>query len=123
MTLYTTNTVPTKGGLLADSSVWVLSNPDFRQWRDHEDQRLLWVKGDLGKGKTMLLCGIVDHLETRLAQGSRLAYFFCQAINERINNATAVLRGLIYMLLDQDASLVSHMKKKYDVAGEGLFQG
>ncbi|CAJ2505653.1 Uu.00g130470.m01.CDS01 [Anthostomella pinea] len=113
----------TKGSLLADSYVWMLGNPDFRQWRDHEDQRLLWVKGDPGKGKTMLLCGIVDHLETRLAQGSRLAYFFCQATDERINNATAVLRGLIYMLLDQDASLVSHMKKKYDVAGEGLFQG
>ncbi|CAJ2505558.1 Uu.00g129520.m01.CDS01 [Anthostomella pinea] len=113
----------TKGGLLADSYVWVLGNPDFRQWRDHEDQRLLWVKGDPGKGKTMFLCGNVDHLETRLAQGSHLAYFFCQATDERINNATAVLRGLIYMLLDQDASLVSHMKKKYDIAGEGLFQG
>ncbi|CAJ2510576.1 Uu.00g062010.m01.CDS01 [Anthostomella pinea] len=113
----------TKGGLLADSYVWVLDNPDFHQWRDHEDQRLLWVKGNPGKGKTMLLCGIVDHLKTRLAQGSRLAYFFCQATIERINTATAVLRGLIFMLLDQDAFLVSHMKKKYDVAGEGLFQG
>ncbi|CAJ2507909.1 Uu.00g090950.m01.CDS01 [Anthostomella pinea] len=111
----------TKGGLLADLYVWVLGNPNFRQWRDHEDQRLLWVKGDPGKGKTMLLCGIVDHLETRLAQGSRLMYFFCQATIERINIATAVLCGLIFMLLDQDAFLALHIKKKYDVAGKGLF--
>ncbi|CAJ2504430.1 Uu.00g118240.m01.CDS01 [Anthostomella pinea] len=113
----------TQGGLLADLYVWVLGNPDFRQWRDYEDQRLLCIKGDLGKGKTMLLCGIIDKLEKLPAEGRRLSYFFCQATIEHINTATAVLRGLIFMLLDQDASLVSHIKKKYDVANKGLFQG
>ncbi|WQF90411.1 Putative quinoprotein alcohol dehydrogenase-like superfamily [Colletotrichum destructivum] len=112
----------TKGGLLKDSYVWVLDNPDFCQWRDDQDQRLLWVKGDPGKGKTMLLCGIIDELEATRAQRTLLSYFFCQATDERLNTATAVLRGLIFMLLDQDPSLVSHMKKKYDVAGKALFE-
>ncbi|KAF6805328.1 vegetative incompatibility protein HET-E-1 [Colletotrichum musicola] len=53
----------TKGGLLTDSYVWVLQNPDFCRWRDDKDQWLLWVKGDPGKGKTMLLCGIIDELQ------------------------------------------------------------
>ncbi|CAJ2505868.1 Uu.00g132620.m01.CDS01 [Anthostomella pinea] len=113
----------TKGGLLADSYVWVLGNPDFRQWRDHEYQRLLWVKGDPGKGKTMLLYGIIDELEKLPAEGRRLSYFFCQAAIECINTTTAVLCGLIFMLLDQNVSLVLYIKKKYDVAGERLFQG
>lgn len=68
----------------------------------------------------MLLCGIVDHLETKLGQGRLLAYF-CQATDGRINDATAVLRGLIFILLNQDPSLVLHMKKKYSVAGKALF--
>ncbi|KAL0929681.1 Vegetative incompatibility protein HET-E-1-like protein 15 [Colletotrichum truncatum] len=113
----------TKGGLLKDSYVWVLENPDFCQWRDDPDQRLLWVKGDPGKGKTMLLCGIIDELEaTRAPQGNLLTYFFCQATDERLNNATGVLRGLIFMLLDQEPSLLSHMKTKYEQGGKALFQ-
>ncbi|GKT61158.1 vegetative incompatibility protein HET-E-1 [Colletotrichum tofieldiae] len=112
----------TKGGLLKDSYVWVLDNPDFCRWRDDPVQRLLWVKGDPGKGKTMLFCGIIDELEATRPPGRVLSYFFCQATDERLNTATAVLRGLIFMLLDQDPALVSHMKKKYDVAGKALFE-
>jgi hypothetical protein len=41
-----------------------------------------------------------------------LSYFFFQATDSRINNATAVLRGLIYMLIDQQPSLVSHVRYK-----------
>ncbi|KAK2771405.1 vegetative incompatibility protein het-e-1 [Colletotrichum kahawae] len=66
----------TNGGLLTDSYVWVLQNPDFCRWRDDEDQRLLWVKGDPGKGKTMLLCGIVNELQATRKEKS-LSYFFC----------------------------------------------
>ncbi|KAF6783767.1 heterokaryon incompatibility protein [Colletotrichum sojae] len=51
-----------------------------------------------------------------------LSYFFCQATDERLNTATVVLRGLIFMLLDQDPSLESYVKKKYDIAGKALFQ-
>ncbi|KAK4171520.1 HET-domain-containing protein, partial [Triangularia setosa] len=43
-----------KGGLLKDSYCWILSNVQFQQWHDGHDQRLLWIKGDPGKGKTML---------------------------------------------------------------------
>ncbi|RFU75686.1 wd40 repeat [Trichoderma arundinaceum] len=49
----------TKGGLLQESYSWVLDNLDYQQWRDTEESRLLWIKGDPGKGKTMLLCGII----------------------------------------------------------------
>ncbi|KAF1833888.1 hypothetical protein BDW02DRAFT_589290 [Decorospora gaudefroyi] len=44
----------TKGGLLADSYRWVLDNTTFQQWQQEPNSRLLWVKGDPGKGKTML---------------------------------------------------------------------
>ncbi|KAF6823846.1 hypothetical protein CMUS01_10516 [Colletotrichum musicola] len=110
----------TKGGLLTDSYVWVLQNPDFCQWRNDKDQRLLWVKGDPGKGKTMLLCGIIDELQATRPRKT-LSYFFCQATDERLNTATAVLRGLIFMLVNQDRSLDVYVKEKYDKAGKHLF--
>ncbi|EUC27266.1 hypothetical protein COCCADRAFT_41952 [Bipolaris zeicola 26-R-13] len=112
----------TKGGLLADSYRWVLDNLTFQQWQQRLDSRLLWVKGDPGKGKTMLLCGIIDELQNGIPRTALLLYFFCQATDSRINSATAVLRGLLYMLLRRQPSLISHVSKKYDDAGKGLFE-
>jgi hypothetical protein len=112
----------TKGGLLEDSYRWILKNPDFRQWYDSQQSQLLWIKGDPGKGKTMLLCGVVNELKKSLAKTDLLSYFFCQATDTRINNATAVLRGLLYLLVDQQPLLISHIQKKHDHAGKALFE-
>ncbi|KAK3947855.1 quinon protein alcohol dehydrogenase-like superfamily [Pseudoneurospora amorphoporcata] len=115
----------TKGGLLRNLYRWVLNNADYQQWRDDPQHRLLWIKGDPGKGKTMLLCGIINELDqgdTANARHCNVAYFFCQATDSRINNATAVLRGLIYLLSNQQPSILSHVRSEYDRAGEGLFK-
>ncbi|KAI8166258.1 hypothetical protein K4K49_013227 [Colletotrichum sp. SAR 10_70] len=113
----------TKGGLLKDSYQWILEHEDFCRWRDNDESRLLWVKGDPGKGKTMLLCGIIDELDRRPANAGTMAYFFCQATDGRLNNPMAVLRGLVYMLLVQKPSLVASIRQKYDHAGKQLFEG
>ncbi|KAF2625002.1 hypothetical protein BU25DRAFT_493297 [Macroventuria anomochaeta] len=112
----------TKGGLLADSYRWVLDNPTFQQWEQRLDSRLLWVKGDPGKGKTMLLCGIIDELHNSMPRSALLSYFFCQATDPCINSATAVLRGLLYMLIHQQPSLMSHVRRKHDHTGKDLFK-
>lgn len=87
---------------------------------------MLWIRGDPGKGKTMLLCGIVDELENLEKKGSKagtVSYFFCQATDSRINNATAILRGIIYSLINQHPSLILYIRAEYDRTGEQLFQG
>jgi hypothetical protein len=109
----------TKGGLLAGSYRWVLNNATFQQWQKDQHSRLLWVKGDAGKGKTMLLCGIIDELKKST---NYLSFFFCQGTDSRLNSATAVLRGLISLLVKQQPRLTSHMRKRYDGAGASLFQ-
>lgn len=117
-----------KGGLLQDSYEWVLKHDSFVHWYNDQNTRLLWIKGDAGKGKTMLLCGIIDQLQ-HLIQASNaksehrvlLSYFFCQWHDVRLNGATAILRGLIYLLLCQQPSLESHVLEKFSHAGSGLF--
>jgi hypothetical protein len=104
----------TKGGLLEGSYRWVLKHPNFQQWQEDAQTRLLWIKGDPGKGKTMLLCGIINQLD--ISAPGLLSFFFCQGTDSRINNATAVLRGLIYLLVKKQPSLASHLRKKYDQA-------
>jgi hypothetical protein len=114
----------TKGGLLKDSYCWVLHNDSFRQWHEDPQSRLLWIKGDPGKGKTMLLCGIIDELQKpiAIAEADMVSYFFCQATDSRINSATAVLRGLLYLLVSQQPSLASCVRKKSDHAGKNMFE-
>nr|XP_036580708.1 beta transducin-like protein HET-D2Y [Colletotrichum truncatum]KAF6788703.1 beta transducin-like protein HET-D2Y [Colletotrichum truncatum] len=111
----------TKGGLLHDSYRWILDNSDFQRWRNDDQSRLLWIKGDPGKGKTMLLCGIIDELEKLPTDARLLSYFFCQATDARLNNALAVLRGIVYLLLIQRPSLATVVYEKYNVAGKELF--
>ncbi|CAJ0553207.1 Ff.00g117190.m01.CDS01 [Fusarium sp. VM40] len=110
----------TKGGLLKDAYRWVLRNEKFQEWRNTSQGRLLWIKGDPGKGKTMLLCGIINELEEE--HSSVLSYFFCQATEARLSSATAVLRGLIYRVVIQRPPLISYIEEKYDHAGKQLFE-
>ncbi|KAL0937160.1 Vegetative incompatibility protein HET-E-1-like protein 15 [Colletotrichum truncatum] len=110
-----------KGGLIKDLCYWILENPDFAAWRDDPMSRLLWVRGDPGKGKTMLLCGIINELQQD-SHYNILGFFFCQATDRRLNTSTAVLRGLLYHLLSQHNHLVSHLQQKYDQGGKELFE-
>jgi len=70
----------------------------------------------------MLLYGIINELNKSIVKTTLLSYFFYQATDSRINNATAVLRGLIYLLVDQQPLLVSHIRKKYNHASKALFE-
>ncbi|KAH3954121.1 hypothetical protein HBI25_015760 [Parastagonospora nodorum] len=101
----------TKGGLLQESYRWILDHRSFEQWHHDPLSRLLWIKGDPGKGKTMLLCGVVNELE-KTSRGATVSYFFCQAADSRINSATAVLSGLLFLLLSQHPSLIHHARAK-----------
>ncbi|KAK4171462.1 hypothetical protein QBC36DRAFT_350340 [Triangularia setosa] len=108
-----------KGGLVTNAYRWILDNLDFNRWRNLPESRLFWVKGDPGKGKTMLLCGIINELEENIITGRRccyLAYFFCQATDPCINNVTAILRGLIYLLARQQPRLLSDLQEYSDAS-------
>lgn len=109
------------GGLLKDSYRWIFDQADFQLWRDDPQSRLLWVNGDAGKGKTMMLCGIINELES-MANTDHASYFFCQGTNDELNNATAVLRGLVFLLVDQQPCLLLHLETKYHHSGKRLFE-
>jgi hypothetical protein len=114
----------TKDILLEDCCTWIFQDPDFLDWNDNRDTGLLWIKGDPGKGKTMMMIALIDKLSKDLERGSCvLSYFFCQSSDSRLNNAVAVLRGLIYLLAVKQKSLIQYLRKRYDTAGSQLFEG
>jgi hypothetical protein len=105
-----------KGRPLKDSYRWILEHPDFQHWLETDRIQVLWIRGDPGKGKTMLLCGIIDELIEMTSNNANVAFFFCEADQDHSNNATAVLRGLIYMLIKQQPPLISYL---HETQGDG----
>ena len=65
----------------------------------------------------MLLCGIVDEL---IADDSNnwISSFFCQATSDKKNYGSAVLRGLIYILVRDNPALMKHVREESDQGGQ-----
>src|SRR5271163_2812495 len=55
-----------KDRLLRGSCEWILHDPDFVRWSESSDSRLLWINGDPGKGKTMMMIALVAEISSRL---------------------------------------------------------
>ncbi|KAL9057391.1 MAG: hypothetical protein Q9162_002336 [Coniocarpon cinnabarinum] len=91
-----------KDHLLEGSCSWVFEQDAFQTWWAGEEQdQILWIHGDPGKGKTMIISAAIEEISRRLQQcpdAGILAYFFCQQQEPRLNTATAVLKGLLYSL-------------------------
>lgn len=69
----------------------------------------------------MLLCGIINELiDSTAASDTTIIYFFCEATDVKLNYAAGVLRGLIFMLVDQHPSLISYVRCEYDKHKEAL---
>jgi hypothetical protein len=131
-----------KDRLLRDCYAWILDDASFQRWRTQDESRLLWIRGDPGKGKTMMTMGVIAELSSRAeAEQSSLSgswvlpdlefdsepclvtYFFCQSTRPELNNAVSVLRGLIYLLVVQQDQLMRHVQRRYEAVGSKLFEG
>ena len=55
------------------------------------------------------------------SQGALLAYFFCDNRDDRRNTAVAILRGLIYQLVQRRPKLLDHIVPIFKVQKETLF--
>jgi endonuclease III len=90
----------------------------FQSWWAHDDPHLLWIHGDPGKGKTMMMLSLYSEISSRIkatGSGAVVPYFFCQSTDPRLDHAVAVLRGLIFLLVAQDKqTLLPHLREKLD---------
>ena len=116
----------TKDPLLDGSCTWLFEDPAFTRWQSDDECRILWIHGDAGKGKTMMMMAAIDEITRRVqsrADSEMLSYFFCQNTIQELNTATAIIRGLIYHLVMQKPELVHHLRKDYDRQGSKMFEG
>lgn len=109
-----------KNELILGCYRWVLSMEQYREFIDWDTQdapRLLWVNGQAGTGKTMLLMGIIQELRafSKTLQNPTdltILHFFCREKSDdptQANQAKVALKSVLWMLLDQHPQLMQHL--------------
>lgn len=91
------------------------------------DDSLLWISGGPGLGKTMLSIYLTEYLSSYLrpledGKCHYSTYFFCDAKVNTRNSAVAIVRGLLFQLLQQKSDLIKHTLPTYEVQKEQMFQ-
>lgn len=84
-----------KDKLLESTDSWVLNDTTYLKWLNENRPRVLWLRGDPGKGKTMLAIALIEEFTKSLEHvesGSRtaLAYFFCDNQDDRRKTASLI---------------------------------
>ena len=112
----------TKGSRVDGTCIWIKDNASYRTWLCSAP-RPLWLSGGPGKGKTMLSIFLSEELEhlTRQSHGTILLEYYCDNKNNHRNSAIAILRGLLYQLLESCPSLFKHIQSDFEIRREKLF--
>ncbi|KAK9444186.1 WD40 repeat-like-containing domain protein [Metarhizium brunneum] len=82
------------------------------------ENQLLWVRGEPGVGKTMLLTGTVRALLSATARDESdrcfLSFYFFDHAKKGSNNAASALRTIIWLILVYQPDLCTHLTRKLD---------
>jgi N-terminal domain of NWD NACHT-NTPase/NACHT domain len=125
------NLVTRKEHLIPGVSDWVLLNNKFKEFSDWTPEaacnRILWIRGHAGSGKTMLMMRIIQELGRwrtlpgELESNDFAFYFFQGYDDESLSSATTALRCIVWSLLRQQPRLIVHLRKDFDTTGEKAF--
>lgn len=100
----------------ADTLQWASGMPEFQAWRlsDPKDftspQRILWIRGTLGVGKSTMAGYYIDLL-THLYPSSTIAYFFFKSVQPGLTKAVDCVRTLAYQFIQNDTNASSILEQ------------
>ncbi|KAJ8130633.1 hypothetical protein O1611_g2993 [Lasiodiplodia mahajangana] len=101
----------------------MLSAPQYQTFRDWSKvdytNRLLFVSGGPGRGKTILLTSVVQALLVDKLDSSRVAFFFFNHNSPYANHPAAALRSLIRLILEAQPKLARHLKDQFASTDRG----
>lgn len=90
--------VDTMGPPVEATCQWMLQKDLFKTWIT-ANPAFIWLRGDTGKGKTMLSIFLTAELHKQTKEpNTHVIYYFCGKQDEKRNTAAAVLRSLLWQL-------------------------
>lgn len=121
-----------KGKVLSGTCGWLHNHTTFKTFISSDNDDILWIHGNPGKGKSMLALSLIDQLassETPIKMLKDVAvvnmpiccYFFFAYDDDRIRTPVALMRSILYQLLERRPDLVIHIMQDLEREAETLF--
>ncbi|OOQ86219.1 vegetative incompatibility protein HET-E-1 [Penicillium brasilianum] len=122
-----------KGDHTTGTCEWILRTKELAVWLSSEmaddpqkqANRVLWLHGNPGAGKSIMAIYLTEELPTALSNTdgdeATLAYFFCDSGFHTRRTATSIVRGLLYQLVRQHKRLLDYILPNYRSRGAKLF--
>ena len=116
--------ITTRSERVAKTCEWLLAEGQFAAWLNGKGAPLLHLIGRPGLGKTVIATFLVEELEecAKSSPNMTFAYYFCDNKNHKRKTATAIIRGLLRLLLLQHHELIELLKKDVKTTGDGFFE-
>ncbi|KAK6507854.1 hypothetical protein TWF481_006276 [Arthrobotrys musiformis] len=106
--------------VVSSSGNWILADPKFKAWLHGgaAAERILYINGMPGSGKTILVSTIIDHLsrsrQTNNNHHTVLFFYFSDEGGNEASNAKAdMFRALLMQLMDQDDTILEYLDQKF----------
>ncbi|KAK1484671.1 hypothetical protein CTAM01_12915 [Colletotrichum tamarilloi] len=98
---------------------WIIDRPEFVEWLAlneackivDDTERLLWVNGPAGFGKTVLCARIIEHL--RSISQTPVVYFFLSSEFESRDNPYAAIRAWVHQMASSDQITYQLVREKW----------
>jgi len=92
-----------------NTCTWVLDDRRYKAWAEEDGQKILWIYGGPGCGKSVLSSFLTKEV-TRGGKAKQpfMTYFFCDGKDERLRTAHAILVNLLAQLLMQVPNVIVH---------------
>ncbi|KAG8830164.1 hypothetical protein FRC17_005292 [Serendipita sp. 399] len=83
---------------------WLLDSEQFKTWMG-EDEKILWLNGIPGAGKTVLSSTVIEHLIGQCTDGTdnRIAYYYFDFRSHEKQTASGCLKSILRQLCQYDA--------------------
>ncbi|KAI0544940.1 hypothetical protein F4679DRAFT_588962 [Xylaria curta] len=104
---------------------WFCETADFTSWAGglsnfETKERLFWLKGPMGTGKTTLMCRVMSRFGERPISGVRFVPYYCYASSAskelKAPNYETIVRALCRRLAwNGDGTVAEHARKVYDM--------
>ncbi|KAL2046066.1 hypothetical protein N7G274_001513 [Stereocaulon virgatum] len=108
---------------VSDTCLWTLQNPRYLEWRDNEEQILLWISADPGCGKSVLARCIVDEDLPRVFandSSKRVLYYFFKDTSLEQRSISRAMSTILHQLFMFRPQLIRHALPKYKEKGAAL---
>lgn len=84
---------------------WVFENARFRDWSDEIEglfPHILWCRGAIGAGKTVLAARALNHIQAAKVCGGYLAVVYCRYTERKVQTLENILGSIIAQLCQCD---------------------